>query len=214
MSVAQRLRELNDRRLQEIKILRPDTGAYVLGGAHRLWIAQSGMMTAEAYVANAKAMEGFGMCPQWHVAIPMPPEWHGTRPADIAETYGHAHTAYKDWRHFENALRYKLADLGYTAIWTSLNDNKEIAFIADKIYNVAQHPWGKPDWDDLKGKAPNKVASTPDYASFIAEVDEQLKDTECGAQHRALEHVPFALRPIVALQTMGGGIAYTGESEV
>ena len=202
-NVAQRLRELNDRRVQEIKCLQPDTGAYVLGGGHRLWICQSGIATAEAYVANHKAMEAHGIIPQWHVAIPMPPEWNGTRPAEIEETYGHPHTAYKDWRHFENSLRYKLADLGYTALWTSLNDRKEIAFVADKIFNVAKIPWPNAgEWEDLQGKAPNKVAITQPYAEFIAHVDEQLKDTPSGQKHRDLAHVPYSMRPIFAMTSM------------
>ena len=202
-NVALRLRELNDRRLQEIKCLQPDTGAYVLGGGHRLWICSSGMATAEAYVAHHKAMEDHGIIPQWHVAIPMPPEWNGTRPAEIEETYGHPHTAYKDWRHFENSLRYKLADLGYTALWTSLNDHKEIAFVADKIFSVAQFPWPNAgEWEDLQGKAPNKVAITQPYAEFIAHVDEQLKDTACGQKHRDLADVPYAMRPMFAMTTV------------
>jgi hypothetical protein len=190
---------LNDRRLAEIKHLAPSSSDYGFGGGHRLWVKECAMKTALDYISQVKPLEAYSIIPVWHIAIPMPPSWNGTRPAEIDETYGHPHTTGKDWRHFENTLRWAFANKGYVCEVASFNDHKEIVFVADKMINVAKLPFNRANLT-TNLTTPTREASIPKpYDEFIAECDAHFAGSKIAQQRDALAHLPYALRPMAAM---------------
>jgi hypothetical protein len=172
-SVANRLRSLNEEREGIIAHLAPSDSDYCFGGAHRLWVKECAYKTAHDYIERDKMMKSAGVrgVAVLHCAIPMPPDWAGVRPEEC-ETYGHSASAFKDWRHFENALRYYFAKRGYVCYAVSLNEHKEIVFLADLMANVARVGLpAKGLKEDYTGKPPTYPATTCDYEAFSAEVE-------------------------------------------
>jgi hypothetical protein len=189
-TLADRLRKVNEHRESLVKVLAPCRSDWALGGAHRMWVIECALLTARAYIEESKALETAladqcalarrngqyaALTSVWHLPIPMPPAWGGERPAECS-TYGHSATAWKDWRHFENALRYYLAREGYLGDTASVNKNKEIAFQARRMMDVAMIGLGDIKAEAYEGKPTFKTASTPpDYKAFCDSVDEHYE---------------------------------------
>jgi len=180
-SFGTQLRNLNEYRKQILQSLEPRPESdYTFGGAHRCWVKACATQTAYDYIAQARAIEGkYGndFVVVSHMAIPMPPAWNGVRPAEIDESYGHPHLTFKDWRHFENTLRYTFAKEGYIAIATGVNNNKEIVFLADKMVNVAKMPLTRLNPNDYDGKKPQNQASVLEYDEFCATTHKKYCET-------------------------------------
>lgn len=212
-TMTDRLRKINDHRQSLIKCLAPSSSDYGFGGAHRCWVKECAVLTADAYIARATAFteQMGGEMPivlMTHIAIPMPSAWGGVRPAECSE-YGHPHLASKDWRHFENTLRWRFADKGWLTTECSLNEYKEIVFVADKMINVAKMPFAKIKEEDFKDKPPTQDAVLPElpYDEWCDKMDKEMEGSKIAEQRAALEHLPYALRPIVALGMCGGSTA-------
>ena len=212
-TMTDRLRKINDHRQSLIKCLAPSASDYGFGGAHRCWVKECAVLTADAYIARATAFteQMGGEMPivlMTHIAIPMPSAWGGVRPAECSE-YGHPHLASKDWRHFENTLRWRFADKGWLTTECSLNDYKEIVFVADKMINVAKMPFAKIKEEDFKDKPPTQDAVLPElpYDEWCDKLDKEMEGSKIAEQRAALEHLPYALRPIVAMGMCGGATA-------
>lgn len=209
-SFSDRLRSINEYRENLLKHLKPDGSDYVLGGAHRCWVKECAVMTADAYINRATDFEKQcgGQMPivlMTHIAIPMPPSWNGVRPEECEE-YGHPHLASKDWRHFENTLRWRFAEKGWLSTQISLNEYKEICFVADKMINVARMPFGEIKKEEFEGKEPTQDAVLPDtpYYEWCDRMNKEMEGSRLSEQRTALEGVPFPLRPIVAMGMCGG----------
>ena len=210
---ADRLRKINDHRESLIKCLAPNASDYGFGGAHRCWVKECAVLTADAYItrANAFTEQCGGEMPivvMTHIAIPMPSAWNGVRPAECEE-YGHPHLASKDWRHFENTLRWRFADKGWLTTECSLNEHKEIVFVADKMINVAKMPFATIKAEDFKDKPPTQEAVLPEmpYDAWCEKLEKEMEGSVIAEQRSALANVPYALRPIVALGMCGGATA-------
>ena len=192
--------KINDHRKELIKALAPSGADFVFGGAHRCWIKECAIKTAEDYIAHAKKFldAGFPMVPIFHIAIPMPPAWNGVRPAETTE-YGHPASKGKDWRHFENTLRWTFAKEGWLGDTIPLNDYTEIAFIADRMFNVAKNSIFKLKTEDFKDKPPSNKAVIVDYDTFSVWIEKEMEGTETQRQYDALQQFPSPLRPMVAM---------------
>jgi hypothetical protein len=207
--IADRLRKINEHREALVKHLAPCGSDYGFGGAHRLWVKECAVLTADEYIRRSEAfVKSAGNLPvslMTHIAIPMPPSWNGVRPAECEE-YGHPHLASKDWRHFENTLRWRFAEKGWLSTQTSINEYKEIAFVADKMINVARMPFADIKAEDIEGKTPNDTAVFPEmsYEAWCEKLDSEMAGTPIAEQRAVLENVPFALRPMVAMSFCGG----------
>ena len=209
-SFADRLRKINEHRESLIKCLAPNASDYGFGGAHRCWVKECAVLTADAYIRRAEAFteQCGGEMPivvMSHLAIPMPSAWNGERPKEIEETYGHPHLASKDWRAFENTLRWRFAEKGWLSTQISLNDYKEICFVADKMINVARMPFGEIKKEDFEGKEPMMDAVLPDlpYDEWCEKMDKEMEGSKIAEQKAMLEGVPYALRPMVAMSMCG-----------
>jgi hypothetical protein len=128
-----------------VRYLAPDLkGDFLLGGAHRLWVKDSARRTAEFYMKDCVELKRKSECPQMlphaKIDIPMPKSWNGKRP-DECEEWGHSASAFKDYRHFENALRFYLAKGGFIAlVCRALDDHKALLLVADEITQQALRP--------------------------------------------------------------------------
>jgi len=220
---ADRLRKIDNHRKELIKALVPCGDDYSFGGSHRCWVKETARLTTVAYISDCeKATEAMAECirenpadfPQYvgrdialslvrHIAIPMPPAWNGVRPAEIVETYGHPHLPNKDWRAFENTLRYTFADKGWICRTAMLNGYKEIVFTAIKMKDLALTGLDTAVLDESKyeGKVPKDKAEIGDvpYDVWCANLDAELADAPSNERRLALADVPYALRPIVAM---------------
>ncbi len=133
------------------------------------------------------------------MAIPMPPEWNGVRPAEITETYGHPALENKDWRHFENTLRWRFACEGYICDATAMNGMKGIAFIAQKMISCLT---GMPDIKKVKLPTEYKhtaIEPTKTYDEFCDECDKFFEGSKIAEQKKITDAYPPALRPIMAM---------------
>ena len=213
---ADNLRKINEHRESLVKHLATSPSEYGFGGAHRLWVRECAVLTADEYIRRAdafsKQMGGMPIVMVSHLAIPMPPSWKGERPAECSE-YGHPHSKGKDWRHFENTLRWRFAEKGWLSTQISLNDDKEIVFVADKMINVARMPFSHIKKEDFEGKPPMDDAVLPDqpYDEWCATCDENFRGSKIAEQKAMLENVPYFLRPMMALGMCGGGEADVSE---
>jgi hypothetical protein len=204
---ASNLRKINEHRMKIIEALAPDSSDYGFGGAHRMWIKQSACLTADAYIADVEKMSNgiseildtdIVMVIPYKMAIPMPPSWNGERPTEITETYGHPHTKGKDWRHFENTLRWRFADKGYMCATESMNDDTGIIFVAQKMIaclngmpKITEEMTTKNDY--------THTAITPEYDEYIVWCDKLYDGSVIAEQKAILEQYPYALRPMIAM---------------
>lgn len=204
-SIADRLHTINENRLSTIRSLAPNLTDYLLGGAHRLWIKDCATRVAEKSIAEYEETyraNGDFVFVVLHYLIPMPPQWNGVRPPHITETDGHPHLANKDWRHFENTLRWRLAEKGYICTTKMTHDYEGIAFYAIKMLDAAR--WGDElppvfiDTTKIAVAVPSSYLSP--YDEMCKEVDEHMaKDDEMVRRRAVLEVLPFSVRPLVAL---------------
>jgi hypothetical protein len=181
LTMRERLSTLMKHREEEIECLKPNFGAvFHYGGAHRCWVIQSALMTADAIIAYLRSMPssdslsaaiggGVSVSHLLRMAIPLPSKWGGKRPAEFDTDYGHTASTGKDWRHFENGLRYKLWEAGYFSNVVSIDDRKGIAIEVIKIVDVAKNGGVRRlDAAEFNGKPYNFTASTPDYDGYIS----------------------------------------------
>lgn len=207
-SLRERLTKINEHRKSLVEALAPTASDYGFGGAHRMWVKDSAILTADAYLATlTKHQEEFFKVSRHNItityttsmAIPMPPAWGGVRPADIDETYGHPHLSSKDWRHFENTIRWRCAEKGYIAETANLNDYKGIAFYALKMIDVAHAGLSKIDVARYKDGEYEGTATTQPYDKFCADIDKMFEGSKIAEQKAYTDQFPFALRPIIAM---------------
>ena len=198
--------KINDHRKELIKALAPSGADFAFGGAHRCWIKECAIKTAEDYIAHTKNVldAGFPFIPVFHIAIPMPPAWNGVRPAETTE-YGHPASKGKDWRHFENTLRWVFAKEGWLGDTIPLNDWTEIAFVADRMINVAKNSLVKLKEEDFKDKPPSNKAVLVDYNSFSQYIAKEMEGTKTQEHHDILHQFPAAIRPMVAMGMCDAG---------
>jgi hypothetical protein len=205
--VAEQLHKINEYRMRLVKHLAPSASDYGFGGGHRMWIIDSAIKTADAYIADVEQMskgitEALGkntvIIVPYKMAIPMPPMWEGVRPADIAETYGHPHTKGKDWRHFENTLRWRFADKGYICDCSDMNNNEGIVFVAQKMIACV---YGMPKIDEKmkKDNTYSHTATQSDYNEYCEMIEKEFEGTKIAKQRAITEQYPYALRPMVAI---------------
>ena len=165
-----------------VRYLGPNKGDYLLGGAHRLWIKDSARRTAEFYMKDCVDVKRRSGCPQMlphaKIDIPMPKHWNGKRPEECEE-WGHPASSFKDYRHFENSLRYYLAKGGFiTLVCNAVDDHKALILVADEITQQAVRPAQYAD--DFKGFNCELVPFTSPlgYDGFCDEVNENAKKAE------------------------------------
>lgn len=206
-SFRERLTSLNEHRQSLIKCLAPTASDYGFGGAHRMWVIDSAQITADDYIATlneraeqmAKLMPNIAITFITTMAIPMPPAWGGVRPAEIEETYGHPHLASKDWRHFENTIRWRCAEKGYFAQCVPLDGYKGIAFYALKMIDVAYGGLNKINAADYEGKKYESVATTKPYDEFCADCDKAFEGSKIAESKAITDQFPPFMRPIIAM---------------
>jgi hypothetical protein len=133
-----------------LEVLKPNFRTnYLLGGSHRCWIIESARRTA-GWIVNDIATDTAAAPSYTHIEpgdtalcanaytlpIPMPDQWGGVRPEETC--------AFKDFRHFENALRYFLAekDIFYNAGGVKVaEDHSSITIIAQPAILAAMGGW-------------------------------------------------------------------------
>jgi hypothetical protein len=212
MNASTILRKINEHRLSLIKHLAPNASDYGFGGSHRCWIIESACDTADAYIADVEQMSKalsetvdtpIVIVVPYKMAIPMPPAWGGVRPSETTEVYGHPHTKGKDWRHFENTLRWRFADKGYMCACASMNDDEGIIFVASKMVACIT---GMPTIDEKMTKKNNytHTASTPDYDKFCVECDKHFEGSKIAEQKAITDAYPPMMRPMIAMSMCGG----------
>ncbi len=136
----ERVAKAMEHRKTTIEVLKPEWESIRLfGGRHREWVVHCGLATARLIIQRQEEMERrggmaemlrqipgcafkFSLAPTL-VRVPMPPDWKGVRPAECSE-YGHPASAFKDWRHFENAIRYQCAVDGYLMEYPKDHDDR------------------------------------------------------------------------------------------
>jgi len=203
-SLADRLRQINEHRESEVRILAPSHSDYLLGGAHRCWIKECAMKIALAYINCRNEIiklyenPSIALTLTQHLSIPKPPQWNGVRPSEIAETYGHPHLANKDWRHFENTLRWMFAKQGYICKAKMTNDYEGIAFYAVKMMTAAHIGLPKISVNE-ETYSPPYANCIPPYKEFCSNLDESMADTKAAEDRMKLAAAPFALHPILAM---------------
>ncbi len=132
------------------------------------------------------------------IAIPMPPAWDGVRPTEIEETYGHSATKMKDWRHFENTLRYGFAKRGFICDTANADDYKAVQISVATMMNVAM--FGSPKAkSDAEMFARPAECPTKSYDEWCSDLDKAMESSESGAKHDYLNNFPPAIRPMVAM---------------
>jgi hypothetical protein len=201
-SLSDSLRKINEHRLKLIDILRPSDSDYGFGGSHRCWVMESAIMTADTYIHQTQEMSaklGVSVGFPRHIAIPTP--WEGERPAEIEATYGHPHSKFKDWRHFENTLRFRFADKGYICECIPTSDYKGLAFSARKMIDVAifgTSPLKRENFTDNEFDDEATLPALP-YDEWCANNDKMMEGTKIAEQKAIIDTYPPFMRPVIAM---------------
>jgi len=179
-----RCRNLMKHKKTLLEILKPNMRVdYALGGSHRCWIIESARRTA-IWIAEDLATD-LKMAPSltriepgdtalvanaYTLPIPMPPQWSGVRPEETC--------AFKDFRHFENALRYYLAtkDIFYNSSGVKIaEDYSSITLIAQPAMLAAMAGWITLT-EDTTPEQPATIISPP-YEQYCQNLEALMSGT-------------------------------------